>query len=205
LLIGLSFSGRLLLHHLCGPLIKLRLRDRLPCAKFPSGTVQSCRELPTKKLLLPTLPKQIAKRRLSRLLLLQPQLRRLRCRLRPHTRLLRQHQPLRLSGRQTSGRRKLRCRRCLSALKRLSVLHLSKAKTSTLGLRSQRLSQRRLLGAYATRCRERPKRLLLGAGKRATGLWRPGKRRRQRCLAPFVFRALRVCVVGTKNVHLKSP
>jgi hypothetical protein len=156
--------------HLRGTLIQLSLLNRLLRAKATSSAVQTSRKLPAKKFLLPTLPKQVAKCRLSRLLLLQPQLRRLRCRLRPHTRLLRQHQPLRLSGRQTSGRRKLRCRRCLSALKRLPVLRLSKAKTSTLGLRSQRISQRRLLRTNATRSSKRAKRFALCASKRGTRL-----------------------------------
>jgi hypothetical protein len=90
-------------HHTLSALVKFCLRNRLLRTKASSGAVQTRRKLPTKKLLLPTLTKQVAKRRLSRLLLLQAKLSRLRCGSSTGTRLLRQHQSLCLGGRQASG------------------------------------------------------------------------------------------------------
>jgi hypothetical protein len=146
------------------------LLNRLLRTKASSGTVQSCRELPTKKLLLPTLPEQIAKRRLSRLLLLQAKHGRLRGRSRLSARLASQKEPLCLCWGKTSSRGQLRRRSRLRRLKRPLVLHLGERRSATLSLRPQRLRKGRLLCAYATRSLKRTKRLALCTSKCGTRL-----------------------------------
>jgi hypothetical protein len=157
-------------HHALGALVKFCLRNSLLRTETSSRAIQARRKLTAKKLLLSTLTKQVAKRRLSRLLLLQPELRRLRGRARASTRLLRQHQSLCLGGRQATSRGQLGRRSRLRCLKRLTVLQLSKAQTATLGLRPQRIRKSRLLCTYATRSLKRTERFALCAGKRGTRL-----------------------------------